>query len=332
MLPYIAITIVILLVAAAFSVDIAMMHVTRSELRTAIDAAAKAGIGALAREQNQMSAINAAIRVAKENPVAGVGLSLRPEQIVFGVALDNGKGGFNFREGASSGQPINAIHITGERSTRSPDGPVSLMFGSIFGVSSFQPQATAAAARSERDIALVLDVSGSMDQLGRFEALTRALRVFLNELDRSPQAEHVSLTVYSTTARKRVDLTSNLDAIRTAFSTERPSGRTAIGLGLQVGMDSLLSDANTRSFALKTVLLMTDGNHNTGVEPSIIAAQCARSNIQVHTVTFSADADVRRMGEVANLANGIHFHADTNAQLVEQFRLIARQLSVVLIE
>lgn len=333
MLPLIAVAIIILLVAAALGIDIAMMHVARSELRTATDAAAKAAIETLGREQNQARAVDAALRIARENRVAGTSLELDRSKVVFGIATPNGSGRFDFRPGAGAfGDPINAVEVTGERTAGSPSGPVSLMFGKFFGVSSFEPRTTAVAARSERDIALVLDVSGSMADFGRFPALRNALDVFLSELDTSSQEEQVSLTVYSTNARKRVDLTQDLNLVRAAFATERPDGFTAIGRGLQVGMDSLLNDPNTRAFALKTVVIMTDGNHNRGVEPAVIAADCARNKIQVHTVTFSRDADLTRMRDVARIAHGTHFHANTNQELIDQFRLIARQLKVVLVK
>ena len=57
MLPFIAVAIIILFVACAIGIDIARMHVTRSELRTATDAAARAAMEALSREQNQQSAV-----------------------------------------------------------------------------------------------------------------------------------------------------------------------------------------------------------------------------------------------------------------------------------
>jgi Mg-chelatase subunit ChlD len=310
-----------------------MMHVTRSELRTATDAAAKAAMESLGREQKTSAAVDAALRVAKENQVAGKGLTLDRNQIVFGTATASGKGGFDFREGGGgSGNPLNAVRVTGQRTTGSPDGTVSLMFGSLFGVSNFQPQAIAAAARSERDIALVLDVSGSMAQFGRFDGLKNAMKVFLDELDRSPQKEHLSLACYSTTSRKLVDLTPDLNLVRAAFAKESPQGMTAIGLGLKTGLDSLLKDKNTRPFAIKTVILMTDGFHNTGIIPESVAPDCAKNGIKVHTVTFSSSADQSRMKEVARITGGIHFHANSNQDLVDQFRIIAQQLTVVLIE
>ena len=50
-LPLVAVAIVLLFVVAVFSVDIARIHVTRSELRTATDAAARAAVEALGRTE-----------------------------------------------------------------------------------------------------------------------------------------------------------------------------------------------------------------------------------------------------------------------------------------
>ena len=47
MLPYVAVVMIVLFVAATFAIDIASIHVARSELRTATDAAAKAAVEAL---------------------------------------------------------------------------------------------------------------------------------------------------------------------------------------------------------------------------------------------------------------------------------------------
>ena len=333
MLPLIAVVIVILFVAAVLSIDIARIHVTRSELRTATDAAARAAVEALGRTQNQAAATDAAVAIAKENFVAGLGLDLDTNRIRFGTSLQNPDGSFSFTEGAGRpGVPINAVRVTGERTATSPNGPVGLLFGPMFGVTNFEPVQSAVATRSDRDIALVLDVSGSMNDFGRFPALKNALNFFQLELENSPQVERVSLTVYSTNARKLVNLTSDLTLIRTAFAREAPNGFTAIGEGLRVGLDSILNDPQARSFALKSIIVMTDGNHNRGVDPTVVAADCARANVEVNTITFSNGANPVLMQQVARIGNGRHLHANTNQELIDVFQAIARQLQVLLIE
>jgi Ca-activated chloride channel homolog len=331
MLPLIAVVFVILLVAAALSIDIAKMHMTRCELRTATDAAAKAAMEALGREQSISAARSAGIAAARRNSVDGVGLDLASTSMEFGVATARRTGDFEFRPAAGA-DIVNAVRVIGSRTNGSPNGPVNLLFGSFFGVHSFQPQQVATAARSDRDISLVLDVSGSMLDFAKFPAMQNALDVFLRELDSSPQEERVSLTVYGTTGRKLVNLTDNLNQIRTAFSTQIPAGFTAIGSGLRLGLDSQLNDPGRRPFALRSIIVMTDGMHNRGVDPEVIAADCATNRIEVHTVTFGSDADRRRMQDVARITRGIHFHANSNQELIDQFRIIALQLKTVLVE
>ncbi len=113
MLPLIAVVMVIMFVAAVLAIDIARIHVTRSELRTATDAAARAGVEALGREQSRSAAVDAAMAIARENVVAGKGLSLDPDNILFGLATENKDGTFEFQE--SGGPSINAVRVVGSR-------------------------------------------------------------------------------------------------------------------------------------------------------------------------------------------------------------------------
>ena len=80
------------------------------------------------------------------------------------------------------------------------------------------------------------------------------------------------------------------------------------------------------------MIVMTDGNQNRGINPLIAAEECLAANVVVHTITFSDGADEALMQEVAEITGGTHLHATTNAQLVEAFLTIARQLEVILIE
>lgn len=333
MLPLVAVTIIILLIAIVFSIDIAYVHVTRAELRTATDAAARAAVESLGREQDLGRAVQAALNVARENLVAGQPLTLDPQDIVFGVATPRENGSFGFTEsGGSLRTPVNAAQVTGARNNSSPDGPVGFLFGPLFGQFEFQPVQQAVAARSDRDIALVLDVSGSMNSQGRIQALRSALRIFLSELQASRQDVRVSLSVYSTSASKLHPLTQDLGIIQNTFDPIFPGGLTAIGEGLQVGMDSIANDPQRRLFAQKSILLMTDGRFNRGINPLIVARTAEREGVEIQTVTFSAGANQSLMREVAQIGNGDHFHALSDAQLSEVFREIAQQFSVILIK
>jgi Mg-chelatase subunit ChlD len=151
----------VLIAAAAFSVDVAYMHLVRSQLRVATDAAARAGAEALHRTQNEHLARLAAKRIARRHVVAGKPLVLQDSEIVLGsVRLDaNGRPRFQPNQ-----QPYDSVMVLGNRTRQSANGAVPLLFGPLLGTRQFEPtmQAVAGKGRPRRDICLVLDRSHSM--------------------------------------------------------------------------------------------------------------------------------------------------------------------------
>ena len=336
-LPLIAVLLVFLFVAAVIGIDVARMHVVRSELRTATDAAARAGVEAIGRTESRADAVQAALDIARLNFVGGEPLELDPDNIVFGAAVENADGSFSFVEQADFDPSdattfANSVSVLGERTEGSPNGPINLLFGGIFGVDTFAPFQTSTATRLDRDIALVLDKSGSMAENGRFASLLDGVDVFVDELNATSPEENVSLTVYDTNPTKLLEMTKNLESIRTSLGSVQPAGFTGIGRAMRVGLDSLLNDPNSRTLALRSMIVMTDGNQNRGINPLIAAEECLAANVVVHTITFSDGADEALMQAVAERTGGTHLHATNNEQLVEAFRTIARQLEVILIE
>jgi Ca-activated chloride channel family protein len=333
MMILVAVLIVILLVGAVFSVDVAYMHMVRAELRTATDAAARAGSETLARTQDAVQARAAAIAVAEQNRVAGNGLTLLPQDIQIG-SLQPNAGRFNFVNNVT---PLTAVRIQGRRDLSSADGAVPLFFAKIFSTTQFEPIQLATAAANVRDVALVLDVSGSMSAASgastRLEALKAAVNIFLDEVAVSSPSTNLSLIAYSTFSTQVLQLTNNYAAVRTQVNGFTANGLTAIGEALLQGSDSLVNDPLNRSFAFKTIIVMTDGNHNRGSNPSITVATPVARSQTVHTITFSNGANRALMQQVASATNGgIHLHADNAADLAAAFRAIARTLSVTLVE
>ncbi|HBE66599.1 MAG TPA: hypothetical protein DDW52_00485 [Planctomycetaceae bacterium] len=336
MMIMVALMLVILLVGAVFTVDVAYMHLVRAELRTATDAAAQAGSETLARTQDPDAARQAAILIASQNRVAGQPLTLRNQDVqIGGVANLVANGRFVFDPAA---QTPTAVRVTAGRTSSHSDGPVNLFFAKLFGIQSFEPTKTASAMASVRDIALVLDVSGSMssqDQNGvqRIDALKTAVDVFLTEIRDNAPDSLVSLSTYATTSTKRVDLTNDFTSVQNIVDGLSPSGYTAIGEGLLTGSDSLLNDANARPFASKTIVLMTDGNHNRGIDPMTAMSTVQSSGQTVHALTFGSGADQQLMQQVADQTpSGTHLHAANSTDLAAAFREIARTITVTIIE
>jgi Mg-chelatase subunit ChlD len=159
--------------------------------------------------------------------------------------------------------------------------------------------------------------------------------VFLNVLDQTDQHEQVSLASYASNASLDLALVSSSDysQVRSALGNLGPNGNTAIGQGMQTGIPSLLDLQRARPFAAKTLIVMTDGMHNTGIDPVTVAGQLVNTyDVTIHTVTFGAGADLVRMREVARLGGGNHYHAATGEQLSDVFEEIANNLPTIVTE
>lgn len=333
MLPMIALTLIVIIVGVVFSIDIAYMHMVRAELRTATDAAARAGAETLARTQDEGQARNAAIQVASLNRVASAGLDLRPDQIVLGSVTSGGDGRLVF---APNQRPFTSVRVVGDRSDGSLQGAVSLLFGPLLGRTEFQPIQLATATASVRDIALVLDRSVSMQLqeggITRIDALKSAVAVFLAEIESSAPNTNISLTTYSTKSTRDFPLTDDFTEIQNQVEGLQALGFTNIFQALRQGSDSLVQDSLSREHAAKTIILMTDGNFNVGGNPIPSANIAVDRGQTIHTITFSSGANQNIMRDVADLGSGIHLHADDAGDLSEAFREIARSLSVTLVE
>jgi Mg-chelatase subunit ChlD len=362
MLVLIAVCLPLCIIMAAFAVDVAWMQLVRTELRTATDSAARAGAKELSLSQDTTAARDRAKQAARRNLVASAPLELANRDIHIGASTQtNSTSRFTFSNGAA--RP-NAVRVTGRRTSGSIGGPVELLFAGVLGVREFEPQHVATSTQLDRDICLVVDRSGSMmwtlfnsnlpagaancgpphPSLSRFGALKVAVDAFLSELDKTKQKETVGLVSYSsnTTECNNTYRISTIDSdlvndyapirnIMTSMSSRPVKGSTAISAGIDDGI-RVLTGSRVRPFALRTMVLMTDGIHNTGPEPVLSAQVAAQNDIVIHTVTFSADADIARMQAVAAATGGLHFHADDRAELISVFKEIAATLPVMLTE
>lgn len=375
-----AIALPLLLLIAGFGLYIASAQLVRTELRTSVDFAARAGAKKLSLDQSESSAIDAARDLATRNQILGSPLVLNAGDIQVGESRQNG-GPLSRFEFNSGGSRKNSVQVNG---TAEGDSGITGFFGSLAGINNSQFNLASTATNLDRDICVVIDRSGSMaepvnssnrGQLGtcgplpndcRFAALARAIDVFVQELDTSPQQNQVSLASYSSPVRIECrccveennpcngisrncsgELRSVIQfdeaTIHTTLSTNSASlrgpiqqmlnngigGATAIGSGLTAGLNAV-EGSGSRPFAFPTIVLMTDGNHNRGISPVAIANRARNSGVVVHTITFSPGANQALMRRVASITGGIHLHADDEASLNDAFREIANTLPVML--
>lgn len=149
----------VFIVTAAITVDYAYMQLVRTELRTAADAAAKAGAEALSRTQSPGQAKHAAVDYAAANSVGGQPFRLSQSDVTIGRVSASSGGRWAFDP---AGTPPNAVRVNARTGEDAAQGAIPLFFGNIVGHNNFTPSYQATAGQQDVEVCLCLDRSGSM--------------------------------------------------------------------------------------------------------------------------------------------------------------------------
>ncbi len=151
-LVLVTILLIVIVGMVAFAVDIGWILLVRNQLQTSADSAALAGAQQL--YDGKDLARSAARNYGGENHAAGAGgVAIADSDVVIGywdIATRT------FTPGGSPSTPANAVKVTTRRTA-------NLFFGGIFGIKQKDIEAEAIAMVNVRDIAFVVDLSGSMN-------------------------------------------------------------------------------------------------------------------------------------------------------------------------
>ncbi|MGH2498938.1 MAG: VWA domain-containing protein [Candidatus Limnocylindria bacterium] len=181
------------------------------------------------------------------------------------------------------------------------------------------------------DIALALDTSSSMTardfgDATRIEASKRVMHDFLGGL----RNDRVAIVLFSAEAMVLSPLTLDYAASQEVVAPVE-AGRmlrdgTAIGTGLATAVN-LLRDSRAKS---KVIVLLTDGQNNSGQIGPLDAAQLARL-LEVRVYVIGAvpvgggregSVDERQMRRVSELTGGQYYRAEDEGSLLEIYREI----------
>lgn len=181
--------------------------------------------------------------------------------------------------------------------------------------------------------------------LSRWAALRSAINVFVTVLNEAPIKSRVALASYSsnftfgvwssTVASIDQPLTTNyttMDTRLNAIATQPLIGNTNIAAGLREGVNALTDPTRSKITSSKSIVLLTDGLLTQGDDPVALATVAREMNIRIHTIAFSAQADVALMRRVAQAGGGQCYVAPDAASLTAAFRTIAATLPNMLTE
>jgi Flp pilus assembly protein TadG len=151
-----AVLFIVMLAMVAFAVDIGYMGMVKTELQSAADASALAAAGA--SNQSRSGMVQVAQSFAQYHQLGARAVQLNSEDVQFGT-WDVSSRTFT---PVSSGDLGSAVKVT-VRADTSSGGNAPLFFGHVLGAESKAMQASAVAMVNPRDIAFVVDLSGSMN-------------------------------------------------------------------------------------------------------------------------------------------------------------------------
>lgn len=141
------------------------------------------------------------------------------------------------------------------------------------------------------DIAMVLDVSGSMQSVDFAPNRLEVARQTIDDFIAERMSDRIALVIFAGQAYTRMPLTLDHAVVRESLAgvtTESVSqDGTAIGMAISVGINRLKkSDA-----ASKIMILVTDGDNNAGAIDPVTASNLARDlGIRIYTIGIGSDA------------------------------------------
>jgi Flp pilus assembly protein TadG len=145
-----AMLLVLVVGIVAFAIDVGYIVLVRTQLQAAADSAALAAASRMSAEPAEAVAL--AQEFAARHVAGGQPIELGSEQVEFGIWDSSTRSFVALPSGAG-----NAVRVTARRQ-RAP-----LFFGRIFGRGDFDTSASAVAMANPREIAFVVDLSGSMN-------------------------------------------------------------------------------------------------------------------------------------------------------------------------
>jgi Mg-chelatase subunit ChlD len=282
-----------------------MITVARTEQQTAADAAALAGAAKLPLGESAAAA-EAKLYVGRNTDTgSATATTTRIGQWDAGARV--------FNEGRA---PFDAVQVQVDSKNQ------ALFFGRVMGTNTYDAGASATAIVRPRDIILVLDFSGSMNEHKKVDQLKESVQLFFDVLDDNTNQDRVGYARYATNAELVMPLSYDYAAVNQEIQKTKANGWTNIGDGMALARDEF--EKNARPNATKMMVLMTDGmaNKPENRDPHqyvLNEAEVANADgIDLYTISFGSDADKTLMDDVAEIGHDVHFSVDGSVSECEE--------------
>lgn len=155
-----------------------------------------------------------------------------------------------------------------------------------------RPQAVIPAPDNLAAVMLSIDISRSMRAIDiepdRFTAAKEAAKRFIRNL---PDEAKVGLVSFAGYATLEVEPTDNHQRVLDQIDLFEMARGTAIGEGLMESLKALPTDANGKVLSASTVVLLSDGRSNRGIDPLEAVKEAKKMGVVVHTIGLGRKLD-----------------------------------------
>lgn len=346
----------VLFILAAVTINLAYVQMINAKVQIVTDASTRAAGRAFVETGSQADALLAAQQVSGLNPIGTTVIPIQSQDLEYGLSERNGQNqAYSFTPTANG----NAVRLSTSAFAGGAGAALRPFFPGIVSGFDIRPLCKATNSQTTLDVAVIVDRSGSMSYAAdetsggdppaaapagwtygdpvppnsRWLDLVAAVNGFCDELDATAKVEKVSLVSYADGVTREHELTDDytqIEAKNLAISSAFHGGMTNVGGGVMDALDAVTHPSHCRPWSNNALVLMSDGNHNTGTDPLVAAAAAVTQEVPIYTVSFSSEADQVLMQQIADMTGGTHYHADNAAQLNEAFRNIARRLPAML--
>ncbi len=208
-----------------------------------------------------------------------------------------------------------------------------------------RPHVTYSKAIGQASVMLVTDHSGSMAatdvQPTRLDAAERAANTFIDQL---PRSVRVGAVAFSSSPDGAQAPETDHQGARAIIDSQTADGATATGDALQVALQLLHGGQAKRAPA--AIVLLSDGDANTGVNVLTVAHQAGRERIPIYTVALgtpngtlpnpdplgapvAVPPDPQLMQQIARVSGGRSFNAQSADELSSIYKHLGTQLGKV---
>ncbi len=225
-----------------------------------------------------------------------------------------------------------------------------------------RPRATVPVLLDTGTLILAIDVSGSMFAEdvapNRMEATRQAVRSFV---EKQPSGVKIGIVSFTDFGALVAPPTRDREVVLDAIDRLRPQRGTNIGAGLEVALDAIYEgidgerpgartaplpgvtptpSAATAAPPPASIVLLSDGQSNTGPSPLDVAQEAVAAGVRVYTVGIGTAAgttleirgrrvftrlDEETLRRVADLTGGLYFSAADEAELQAVYDDLSRQ-------